>query len=166
MTTLYSLRTDGDLTEHDLSLFDKLFDKSAITESGCYVFTGYIHVSGYGEMWCGGRTRQFVHRLSYFLCNGPIPEGQLVCHKCDNKPCINPEHLFLGSYQDNSSDMVSKGRSLFGANHPRAKLIEDDVLRIRQLIEQNIPSNEIAKQFPVTDVMIARIKYRKAWSHI
>jgi hypothetical protein len=73
-------------------------------ETGCHLWTGTLIPGGYG------RVHVAAHRLAYQLANGPIPGGMLVLHRCDNPPCCNPEHLFLGSPQDNMTDKVRKGR--------------------------------------------------------
>jgi hypothetical protein len=68
--------------------------------------------SGYGMFGVGGR-KVYAHRYAYQIMNGPIPPGMFVCHKCDNPPCVNPDHLFVGTPKDNVMDMYAKGRSIF-----------------------------------------------------
>src|SRR5690349_13982377 len=75
----------------------------------CIEWDGTRHVKGYGQITIRGRTVR-AHRLAWEKANGPIPEGMMVCHKCDNPPCINPEHLFLGTSKDNAQDSIIKGR--------------------------------------------------------
>src|SRR5690348_1346681 len=77
--------------------------------NGCWEFTGSLNNGGYGVIGFKGKV-WLAHRLSYYFHNGEIPKGLLVCHKCDNRKCINPDHLFLGTYMDNYNDMVAKGR--------------------------------------------------------
>ena len=79
-------------------------------ENGCEVWTGELNEKGYGRRrFRDGKNRR-IHRVVWELRNGPIPDGLLVCHRCDNPPCCNPEHLFLGTHADNVLDMMAKGR--------------------------------------------------------
>lgn len=87
---------------------DRLWNRTIKKENECIEFTGSLR-AGYGAIKINGRIES-THRVSYALTFGEIPQGFLVCHKCDNKKCINPEHLFLGSYKDNMQDCKEKGR--------------------------------------------------------
>ena len=90
------------------------FWKRVAKSDECWLWTGGLHSKGYGLFYCrpDGTTMRAVgaHRFSYELHHGPIPAGMLVCHSCDNPPCVNPAHLFLGSPKANIHDMMSKGR--------------------------------------------------------
>lgn len=102
----------------DADYITRLKSKVRIAESGCWEWTGFHkplrgmpHLKvGYGAMSYRG-TPWPAHRLSYHLLVGPIPDGLIVLHKCDNPPCVNPDHLQLGTHQDNSLDASRKGRS-------------------------------------------------------
>lgn len=88
-----------------------------VTESGCWEYNGYQHPLGYGFVYSGGQTWQ-AHRAAYTAWVGPIADGLFVCHSCDNRICINPEHLWLGTNQDNMDDMKKKGRARNGETGP------------------------------------------------
>jgi len=93
-----------------------LYNIEIITESGCWLWVGSLTTGGYGNLSVNYKNKP-CHRLSYTEFVGEIPEGMLVCHRCDVPSCINPNHLFLGTYQDNMDDMVKKGRAR-GRNSP------------------------------------------------
>ncbi len=88
---------------------DRLASKLELTPDGCREFTGYRNECGYGRIKVG-KKMPFAHRVAYEAWVGPIPEGANVCHHCDNPPCCEPSHLFVGSQADNHRDMVAKGR--------------------------------------------------------
>lgn len=117
---------------------------------------------GYGAVFVNGR-QEAAHRVSYRLNIGPIPRCLFVCHRCDNRPCINPEHLFLGTAKDNNVDAANKGRTARGEKNSRAKLTEKDVLAIREMSGSQA---QIAKTFGVSQSNIFYIKSRRSWRHI
>jgi hypothetical protein len=86
--------------------------------NGCWVWTGSLGAKGYGRIGSGARGAPtlLAHRVAWGFKHGPIPDGLFVCHKCDNPPCVNPEHLFLGTNRDNILDCMSKGRHVKSAN--------------------------------------------------
>ena len=131
-------------------------------DSGCHVWTGSPNHNGYGRIGINYRD-YLAHRVSYELQIGTIPDGLFVCHKCDNRLCINPEHLFAGTLQDNHADMCSKKRHQFGERQWRAKLTDDDVRAIRSL---NKPLGEIAELFGISRSAVSLIRIRKSWKHV
>jgi hypothetical protein len=136
------------------------------TASGCILWAGHIDKdSGYGKL-----VKIMAHRVSYELFIGPIPEGLLVCHRCDNPPCINPMHLFLGTIADNNADKVSKGRQAQGEKLSLAiprKLNEESVREIRQLYSTgNFTQQQIADRYGITFSNVSMIVRRETWRHV
>lgn len=101
-------------------------------ESGCWEWTAWIHPKGYGVLPMGGNGKKIrAHRFSWELKHGPIPEGLFALHRCDNRKCVNPEHLFLGDDGDNVRDMVSKGRHGSRKGRTNRKITEAMAMNIR-----------------------------------
>lgn len=97
-------------------------------------------------MKVNGQNRNlWAHRLAWEFIRGPIPEGMFVCHKCDTRPCVNPDHLFLGTSADNSKDMQRKGRSTMGTKNPMAKYNEGLVAEVRRLRTLGMTFTEIGE---------------------
>lgn len=90
-------------------LLMKFWLRAKLMESGCFEWQGTLREKGYGRLYHLGRLGD-AHRVAWELTRGPIPDGLYVCHKCDNPPCVNPDHLWLGTNTDNMRDMVRKGR--------------------------------------------------------
>ena len=128
----------------------------------CWEWTANRHAQGYG-VWRYKGKQLLAHRFSAEQYIGSI-EGKVVCHHCDNPCCVNPSHLFIGTQQDNVSDMMSKGRAAFGANSNSNKLTEQDALDIRA--DTTTPKKELAKQYKVTYNAIRDIHTRRTWKHI
>ena len=130
-----------------------------IAKNGCWIWKGGKDKHGYGYM--SGHRR--AHRVYYERANGRIPLGLCVLHKCDNPPCVNPNHLFIGTQGDNSTDKISKGRQVRGERVHTAKLTAKSVRKIR-LATGKIA--DIGARFGVTDVSVSYIKSRKTWKHV
>jgi len=106
-----------------------------------------------------------AHRVSWFLTFGPIPEGLYVCHHCDNRGCVNPYHLFLGTHKDNQVDAAKKGRMAKGEDNGKSKLTEEEVLEIREMYsEGDWTQQEIADAFDVSNATIYKILKGKTWA--
>lgn len=132
-------------------------------EGDCWEWQGAHDWGGYGLFKYEQRSRR-AHRTAWELAFSEVPEGMLVCHRCDNPGCCNPSHLFLGSPSDNAIDMVDKGRSLRGALNPRSKLSETDVLEIRWLWENNWEATDIAIEYGVSATAIRLIIKGQNWA--
>jgi len=145
---------------------DRYTDKSGGPDA-CWPWIGSRDTAGYGQLWWEGKNRR-VSRLAWVEMHGPIPGRLHVLHKCDNRPCRNEAHLFLGTHLDNMADRSAKGRtSRVGNNRGErnggAKLTADDVRAIRKATGSQ---RAIAKRFGVTDMAVNRILLRKAWCHV
>ncbi len=131
----------------------------------CWDYLGCVDRQGYGKArWCGGYWQ--AHRLAWTLSRGLIPDGLHVLHICDNPPCCNSAHLFLGTNADNIADMVTKGRQAHGEGHYRAKLTKGEVAEIVFWCEIGYPRSEIADMYNVTSASISAILRGKSWGHL
>ena len=150
----------------------------------CWEWTASLNTAGYGIFWLPDPRRMHVaHRVSWMMANGQIPEGLCVCHKCDNRKCVRPDHLFLGTAADNNHDMIRKGRQVWpgapkgdlngvrlhpeslrrGDRNHNSKLNADAVREIRLSTE---PASAIAERFGVCKSAITLVRRRKSWAHI
>lgn len=129
--------------------------------SGCWNWEKYINSGGYGRVKHQGRMIQ-AHHLSYIGFTGGIPTGMMVLHRCDNRKCVNPNHLFIGSHKDNMKDMVLKNRSNkpHGCRNPQSKLSESAVVEIRN---SNLNGVELARKFNVSKSAICLIRKNRTW---
>ena len=132
----------------------------------CWLWVGCENGYGYGVIGTGIKGKNIgAHRLSWQIHNGEIPKGLWVLHKCDNPPCVNPKHLFLGDNKINCMDLKQKGRNLFGERHNMAKLTDKKVKEIKNLFATNT-GEKIAKMYGVTKSNISNIKCGRSWKHI
>ena len=130
----------------------------------CWLWMGHTHAKGYGKLTFFNDTRA-AHRMSWELTHGP--PGQLfVCHHCDNRKCVNPEHLFLGTTDDNMADMVSKGRGALGDRNSQLKLSESEVQSILEGITQGKSQRALAKAFNCDKRTIKSIASGKTWRRL
>lgn len=128
----------------------------------CWLWTGCKR-HGYGLIRTGGQMLG-VHRLSYLHHHGEIQEGLVVRHKCKNRHCVNPEHLEVGTQQDNMNDRVRDGTDQYGEKNHEAKLTDDQVLEIRNRV--NEAQVNLAREFGVSKSLIGSIIRREHWKHI
>lgn len=137
-------------------------------DNGCKIWTGSLNSRGYGRLSFGRKWRSVeAHRVSYVLFRGDIPGGLLVLHRCDNPPCCNPGHLFLGTNDQNIRDAVIKKRFPYGEQSFKAKLSDKDALTIRDLYAGGtVTHRELAERFGVVKSTIHCLLLRKTWRHI
>ena len=135
-------------------------------EGDCSVWTSERDKKGYGLIYRPGAPRLRAHRAAWELANGPIPDGLFVLHACDNPPCCNTAHLFLGTKADNNADMYSKGRAALGSRNGHAKLTESNVREIRALLASGLLQREIAERFGVTQTTISPLLRGVTWKHV
>lgn len=134
---------------------------------GCWPWTAAGLPDGYGRLSRKG-IGYLAHRMAWSLTNGPIPDGMNVCHRCDNPPCCNPTHLFLGTVADNNADKLAKGRhvALVGELNGVARLTPDRVREIRALAAEGWDKARIARNFSVGRTTIRDVLSGRNWSHV
>jgi HNH endonuclease len=153
-----------------MNLRDRFYKKVALNPAtGCWEWVGAKYSNGYGNL----RRVGLAHRISWHIHMGE-PGDLCVLHKCDNRKCVNPDHLFLGTRKDNSLDMLRKGRQskghknrctyIRGEQCPASKLTVDDVLRIRQRVGES--SVDVAKEYGVNRTSIRDIWKGNTWKHV
>lgn len=144
------------------SIADRFWPQVHKTDS-CWLWKGDTSLSGYGRIWYKGRTVR-AHRIAWMLNSGELPPTTaLVLHKCDTPACVRPDHLFLGTTQDNIRDKVAKRRHAKGETHYNHKLTADDVRAIRASTESNVA---LARKYGVHNDNIRYVRIRRSWAHI
>lgn len=133
-------------------------------DSQCWGWRAHMDKDGYPIITNDGKPMR-AHRVSYELHYGPIPKGMFVLHHCDNPPCTNPQHLFLGNTLDNALDASRKGRLRKGITHHSAKLTEEQVIAIRE-IGNSKSQRDIAAIFGITQTSVGHILRRENWKHL
>ena len=152
-------------TPKDISRF---YSYVKIMPSDCHEWQGVCNSQGYGQFCIDGKMMLW-HRVAWEIVNGPILDGLLCLHRCDNPLCCNPVHLWLGTQGDNMRDCVGKGRANRpkGEDHPMAKLTEEDVAEIREAYAGGgCTQRQLAHRFRVTQGVIGPIVRREAWKHV
>ncbi len=137
----------------------RFWEKVEVAEPDeCWLWLGTLNNKGYGQFYFEAKL-WFAHRFVYQLHFGNIPEGLLICHNCDNPQCVNPNHLFLGTYKDNMADCVGKGRHSFGNSSGRPSIL---TMEQKEIIKElyttkNYTQEEIAKSYGIQQMTVSRI---------
>lgn len=153
------------LSEDLISLFKERVMLPIYTT--CHYWTGSLDDNGYGRIkFCrdGRKITYFAHRISYQLNNGDVPSHLSVCHKCDNPACVNPDHLWLGTLEDNLDDRNKKGRARYAFGEQKSKFKESQILAI---LKDTRDCRSISIDHPgMTPDNVRAIKKRKSWRHV
>lgn len=152
--------------------FVRFVDKS-VGEDACWPWIGGHNGRGYGRFGMGGRgaKQDYAHRVAWLFANGPIPDGMHVCHRCDNPPCCNPRHLFLGTVRDNALDKGAKGRHhvtidpgmVRGERNPNATIGWEQVRAIRRMHADGAPKKRLARIFGIGRTTVGHIIAGRTW---
>jgi hypothetical protein len=144
--------------------------------SGCWIFTGAVNKGGYGIVGLGkrGESNDRAHRITYRHFKGETPSGMFVCHTCDVRCCVNPDHLFLGTNQNNVDDMVKKKRNskpprnlhVVGEKHPLSKFSDQQVLQLREMHKSGSSIYKLAKDYKVANSTMQRIIQGKRYKNV
>lgn len=150
--------------EYRIEISGARFESKIEKTDGCWIWRGTVNNRwGYGQFAVNG-VQYRAHRYSYNYFIGKIADGMSVCHSCDNKLCVNPGHLWLGTQKENIQDMCRKGRSLVGEKNPMAKIKKEDVLRIRQMYLEGCHQRDIASFFGLNQSSVSQIILKKRWA--
>lgn len=144
-------------------VIDRFHSRTRPSPDGCILWVAGKG-NGYGVLYVE-KKYQLTHRLAWRIANGPIPRGLVICHRCDVKNCVNPDHLFLGTRADNNKDARDKGIANWarGEEHYRAKLNADDVLSIRR---SGLTVSALARHYGVDRKTIRRARDAFHWKHV
>lgn len=134
------------------------------TSTGCWEWTGNLYATGYGSYYFDGKTRR-AHRIAMFLTTKRWAT-QFILHSCDNRLCVNPEHLREGNAKDNAADAVARHRTPQGEKHGSAKLTGDQVVAIRDAYKTGIRQQRLADIFNIHQAHVSDIVNYKRWGHI
>ena len=135
---------------------------------GCWEWQASKASWGYGQIGRGrkGAGVYRTHRLSWEINNGPIPEGMCVLHKCDNPPCVRPDHSFLGTLSDNTNDAARKGRMPRGESHPNTILTEVKINEIKEFIKSGLTQRVVADKYGISSSTVSNVIRGKTWKHV
>jgi len=146
------------------AVLDRFLDKVEKTDS-CWIWKGCKFTMGYGQFWLN-RKQVYAHRISFQIHKGEIPKGMLVCHTCDNRLCVNPDHLFLGKEIDNINDMMEKKRHAKGRMKTNHKLIDKYIPIMRILRLRGYSYKRIGEVFGVNHTTARMACLGITWKHV
>jgi hypothetical protein len=138
--------------------------------SGCWLWGGCIDSKGYGQIRRGANTLGVAQAtaVSLGLRGVVVPAGMVVCHRCDNPPCVNPDHLFIGTHKDNSDDKIRKGRGnpVKGVGHYQARITDSDVISIRRAYKGGATLKELSATYGLNTSAIGHVVVGRTWKHV
>lgn len=145
------------------------FLPSELVDDACWEWQGAPDRHGYGRIRANNRGPSLLaHRVAWEAHNAePVPAELCVCHRCDNRLCVNPSHLFIGTNLENIQDRDAKKRQTRGTRHHKSKLTPEQVAQIRRLFaEGQQTKSQLAKRFGITDTSVHLIIIRRNWRHL
>ena len=149
------------------SVVERFMDKVSMPngKAGCWPWRGQRRTGGYGFFYLKGR---FVsaHRTAWALLVEPVGSGACVLHRCDNPPCVNPAHLFLGTQRDNMRDASQKGRIAHGERNGQSRLTAADVMDIRRRVASGEGVTGLGREYGVSHVSVIRAARGSTWAHL
>jgi hypothetical protein len=148
-----------EISERIIRRFNKFVDKT--DGDACWNWLGVIRRDGYGKFNVNNTTRLAAHRVSYMLFVGPIPQGQWVLHRCDNRSCVRPDHLFVGTHADNMKDKSAKGRAT--TKYAPTKINMQIASDIRALLSNGTSKYEIERRYGLSRPTIRKIERNEIW---
>lgn len=148
-------------------LDDRFWSKVVKTSpEGCWLWSANMNNKGYGLFRPGGTVpKQLAHRVSYEAAFGKIPNGGIILHSCDNRICVNPAHLRVGTFKENTADMYSRDRGISGEKHPNCRIRVEDVLEMRSRAKTE-PHSLIAADFSISRRHASDVIAGRRWGHI
>lgn len=166
--TTHNRKRGLDLTSLTDERFADRFWSKVDPSGDCWEWTAHRKPGGYGQFTVTKGQFHTAHAVSYALTHGPIPPGMVICHRCDNPPCVNPDHLFMGTQVDNALDMFAKGRGnrAVGTANASARLTEDNVRTIRRTPRGPRFLMVLAETYGVSTRTISKIRAHQTWRHV